>query len=280
MESQMGKTAMSVVFTSQGLLSFATPAISPSTSPASNYPLKFTIHFTPITLSLYQIHPLRLPSTIFFCELYRNIRDCYSYSCAQCHFALNSHCALSIPTSIQHLSHHHPLDLVTNERINYPYPNQKTITKSKAYYECTMPGCKQILGFNLAFLPPTGKHKVHRHQLRLTFLPLTELRPEEPISDPHGEFRPETVEEYYCDAPKESTLATLSIPRTSTIVVLVKNYGGVMDCSTAAKSATLLVIRLVLHHTDSKFLSQTSSHWPHSKIKVTTMFLPSRQTLP
>lgn len=30
-----GKTAMSVVFTSRGLLSFATPAISPSTSPAS-----------------------------------------------------------------------------------------------------------------------------------------------------------------------------------------------------------------------------------------------------
>ncbi|GMP87044.1 hypothetical protein CsSME_00039589 [Camellia sinensis var. sinensis] len=152
---------------------------------------KFFIHKSCVELP-YEIHyplppdhPLTLAnppcppafSGISFCELCLNVRDDNSFYYTECHFSLNSHCALSIPTTFQHVGHDHPLTLLIN------YYGTSIHCKAKSYplfFWCTMGDCLVLnfvaIDFNCAFLPLTRKHKTHRHQLKLTILQPSPLK--------------------------------------------------------------------------------------------------------
>ncbi|CAL5411125.1 unnamed protein product [Camellia sinensis] len=164
-------------------------------------PCKFFIHKSCSELPsqihhpLHPDHPLTLsnpPSPpsfngIFVCELCLNIRDGFSFYCAECHFALDSRCALHIPFTIQHAAHEHPLSLVFSK---FYKTCVSCNTKTGIFYECTVPGCSlssiapTTLDFDCALLPAKMKHIYHRHPLQLTLL--------------HSED--DSDEEYYCDA--------------------------------------------------------------------------------
>ncbi|KAI8001813.1 hypothetical protein LOK49_LG09G00563 [Camellia lanceoleosa] len=114
---------------------------------------KFFIHKSCVELPsqihhpLHPDHPLTLsnppspPSPpsfngIFVCELCLNIRDGFSFYCAECHFALDSRCALHIPFTIQHDGHE--LSLVFSK---FYKTCVSCNTKTGIFYECTMPDC-------------------------------------------------------------------------------------------------------------------------------------------
>ena len=113
------------------------------------------------------LHPHLLYLTIyrsFLCNACQHCRSGFAYVCALCYFSFNLQCC-SIPETLTHEGHQHPLSLAINSNRICHVCNFTSYDKP-CVLVCTY--CDFALGFECATLPLVARHKDDDHLLKLT----------------------------------------------------------------------------------------------------------------
>jgi hypothetical protein len=136
-------------------------------------PCDFFLHNRCAQLPKNKRHPLHPHSlflinfgpNVFTCKACQRNRSGFTYFCATCDFLFDLQCC-SIPETLKHEGHQHPLSLAINSNRRCHICNF-TSNDKPCVLVCTY--CDFALGFECATLPLVARHKDDDHLLKLTY---------------------------------------------------------------------------------------------------------------
>jgi hypothetical protein len=132
----------------------------------------FFLHSRCTQLPRNKRHPLHPHSLtlvwrrVFTCEACQRHKSGFAYRCGTCHFDFDLQCC-SIPETLKHEGHQHPLFLAVNFNRRRCHVCNLTSDNKPCVLVCTY--CDFALGFECATLPLEARHKDDDHLLKLTY---------------------------------------------------------------------------------------------------------------